>query len=282
MSKRGKGKGKTGRTNLNWAPIIKRAAEIVNEYSSSVTLRQVFYRLVSEQLIPNTESKYHYLSSETAKLRRSGEFPRLVDMSREIYRPSSFDSVSDGLQALFKQYRRNRLATQKYNVYLGIEKYALLNLLREWFDYESLTIIPTKGYTSESLERDIIEDIEKDGRPSVLLYAGDYDPTGKDIYRNFIEKVSFDVTINIALSKEQVIRYNLPLQMAKSGDPRANNYDNEQVELDALPPIVLRELYTDAISTYIDYPEIEIIYDQETEDRERLIRYYEIETQSET
>ena len=44
---------------LDWRPIIERAGEIVRSYDTSVTLRQLFYRLVSEQLLPNTdESAY--------------------------------------------------------------------------------------------------------------------------------------------------------------------------------------------------------------------------------
>ncbi len=43
---------------LCWVTILVRAAEIVRSYSVGVTLRQLFYRLVSELLIPNTRSAY--------------------------------------------------------------------------------------------------------------------------------------------------------------------------------------------------------------------------------
>lgn len=63
------------RKNLKWQPILARAKEIINSYDTGVTLRQLFYRLVSEGLLPNTESYYHGLSREKTKAQRSGNFP---------------------------------------------------------------------------------------------------------------------------------------------------------------------------------------------------------------
>ena len=39
----------------SWPPIIERAAKIVREYDTAVTLRQLFYRLVAEGLLANTQ-----------------------------------------------------------------------------------------------------------------------------------------------------------------------------------------------------------------------------------
>jgi hypothetical protein len=50
-----------------WAPIIERAAGIVREYETPVTLRQVFYRLVAEGLVANKKTDYNQLSDRTAK-----------------------------------------------------------------------------------------------------------------------------------------------------------------------------------------------------------------------
>ena len=52
----------------------------------------------------------------------------------------------------------------------------------------SLFGIPTaalRGYSSETLEREIFEAMDGDGRPVVVWYVGDLDPEGEDIERNF-------------------------------------------------------------------------------------------------
>jgi hypothetical protein len=69
--------------NLNWQhDVLPRAREIVESYDTGVTLRQLFYRLVADTVmpipLPNTQSKYIYLSRITAEGRRDGTFPDLV------------------------------------------------------------------------------------------------------------------------------------------------------------------------------------------------------------
>ena len=73
-------------TSLNWTPILETAAEIVRQYETLVTLRQLFYRLVVLELIRNTRSHYKGLSARTATARREGWFPALEDHTRSIHR----------------------------------------------------------------------------------------------------------------------------------------------------------------------------------------------------
>ncbi len=66
--------------------ILARAIEIVGEYETSVTLRQLHYRLVSEPELGylNTEYCYKQLSKLTTEGRRNGSFPPLADFTRSI------------------------------------------------------------------------------------------------------------------------------------------------------------------------------------------------------
>jgi hypothetical protein len=75
---------------LDWNPILERAARIAASYSTPVTLRQLFYRLVAAGLLPNTQPAYKTLSVKTAEARRHGWFPRLLDRGRAIHRFRSF------------------------------------------------------------------------------------------------------------------------------------------------------------------------------------------------
>src|SRR5437868_5137106 len=95
-----------------WAPIVERAAAIVREYDTAVTLRQVFYRLVAEGLIANKQSDYTLLSRLTAAARRDGAFPALVDRTRSIEQLERFDSPAHALRKLAEWYRRDRLEGQ--------------------------------------------------------------------------------------------------------------------------------------------------------------------------
>lgn len=63
-------------TRISWTPVLTHAADIVHTHETSVTLRQLFYRLVANQTLPNTPNYYRILSAYTAEARRRGAPPR--------------------------------------------------------------------------------------------------------------------------------------------------------------------------------------------------------------
>ena len=74
---------------LNWEEIAKISYHEAKNYHSqqgdSLTLRGLFYILVSKNVIPNTKSSYKTLSDVLAKKRYKGEFPAylLKDVTRK-------------------------------------------------------------------------------------------------------------------------------------------------------------------------------------------------------
>jgi len=243
-------------SRLSWPAIVVRAAEIVNEYDTPVTLRQLFYRLVAALIIPNKQTTYRTLSSRTAEARRAGEFPDLIDNTRAIHRYQTFNSADDARRWLANIYRHDRTDGQAWSIYLGVEKNGLLAQLEAWFGDLGIPILPTGGYASQSFAKQVAQDVCARGRPAVLLYAGDFDPSGEDISRDFIARTGcWDEMRRIALTAAQIEQYDLPPQPGKATDPRAAEFMRRhgvlvQVELDALAPPTLRQLYTDAITEF--------------------------------
>lgn len=240
---------------LQWAPILARAAEIVSSYDTSVTLRQLFYRLVSEQLMPNTDTSYKRLSAKTAELRRAGEFPDLIDRGRSIHRYEYFGDALEAVTDMTEWFRLDRTEGQDVSLYLAVEKAGLVVQLQSWFGDLGLPILALGGYSSQSYVNEVLSDIPTD-RPAVLLYAGDFDPSGEDIDRDFVARTDcWDKVIRVALSAEQVTQYRLPPNPGKATDSRAAGFvarhgELVQVEIDALPPETLRALFTDAITDH--------------------------------
>jgi hypothetical protein len=226
------------------------AAGIVESYDTSVTLRQLFYRLVSDGTLKNTESEYGQLSSRSAEWRREGEFPSLSDVGRQIRAPWTFDSPGQALTWLAERYRRDRTEGQEQRVYIAVEKAGLVAQLWAAFVDTGVKILPLSGYSSETFEREIAEAVAADGRFAVILYAGDFDPSGEDIEKNFREQlerrgVEFKIE-HVALTRRQIRQYELVENPGKETDSRAAAFEKKhgglfQVEVDALPPEVLRE-----------------------------------------
>jgi len=261
----------------NWSAVLNHAAAIVRSYDTRVTLRQLFYRLVADGTLRNTRSEYGQLSAKTAQARRDGWFPDLMDRTRSIERARTFDSPTDAKSWLSQIYRRDRTEGQNYCIYLAVEKAGIVNQLWEWFSAYGLPILPLQGYASQSFVDEVAEDVMADGRESVLIYAGDFDPSGEDIDRDFCERTGcWDNIYRIALLPSQVEEYDLPPAMGKATDSRASQFiakhgELVQVELDALPPDVLRSLYENQVFEYFDTDAWEEVVNRERKERDSLV-----------
>lgn len=135
----------------------------------------------------------------------------------------------------------------------------------ERFNYPSLTFL------NEATQR--FREAEERGKMPVILYFGDYDPSGEDIPRAIEENIrklgceSIEVR-RIALMKHQVLNWNLPPAPAKETDSRTANWDGlGQVKLDAVMPEKLQRLCTDAIEELFDRSLYDELNEQESEER---------------
>lgn len=265
-----------GGVKLDWEAIVEQAAGIVRSYDTGVTLRQLFYRLVSLHVIPNTQNAYKGLSRYTARARREGWFPDLIDRNRAINRYRTFTSSEQGVDWLRAIYRRPRDENQEWSIYVGVEKSGIVEQLTDWFGDLGVPIVALGGYSSQSYVDEIVKDVERQDRPAVLIYAGDFDPSGEDIERDFLARADcFEENVRIALTPQQIIDYSLPPLPGKSTDSRAAAFTRKhgqlmQVELDALDPNDLHGLYESAIADYWDHDTWQESYDREQRERKQI------------
>ncbi|GAI23752.1 unnamed protein product, partial [marine sediment metagenome] len=90
--------------------------------------------------------------------------------------------------------------------------------------------------------------------------------------------MDFGVSINferIALTQEQIEKYQLPSDPAKQSDPNYNKFvdlygSDMVVELDSLPPDVLRKIIEDCILQNVDEGHLMRILRKEKGEKDRL------------
>jgi hypothetical protein len=271
----------TTAARIDWQRVTQHAARIVRSYETAVTLRQLFYRLVSDGTLPNTTAAYKSLSDRTTRAREAGSFPALLDRGRTIHRLGGFTSPEQARRYLKSIYRRDRTEGQDVSVYLGVEKAGLVTQLQSWFGDLGVTILALGGYASHTYKRGVAADVWEQQllhhlRPAVLLYAGDHDPSGEDIDRDFVDKSAcWAEVVRVALTAEQVTAYGLPPNPGKATDSRANGFIGRhgelvQVELDALDPTDLRDLYQMALGEYWNDDAYQAALDRERQERDAL------------
>jgi hypothetical protein len=270
--------------NRNWIPILNEAERIANSYATPVTLRQLHYRLVATGIggYENTQGCYKQLSSLTAEARREGDFPQLSDRTRGVERPLHFSSPAQAIASIIAWYRRDRTEDQDYQTWVLYEKATLGAQIESWTNPYGIPTAALRGYSSESLEREIFEAMNDDGRPVVVWYVGDLDPEGEDIERNFKDQaerqdIEFEHWERLTVLPTQIGPLGLVPNPGKASSSRAAGFVRKygrlfQIETEAVDPAVLEALVIDAIthSAYFDPDVRQESLDLEAQDKARL------------
>jgi hypothetical protein len=93
--------------------ILDAAVAVLREHHP-MTVRQVYYQLVSQQVIKNNRSQYQAISKLLVSARLDGTIPweHLEDRTRRPRHVSMWDSLADFAEAARQAYRRSVWASQ--------------------------------------------------------------------------------------------------------------------------------------------------------------------------
>jgi len=242
--------------------LIQEAYLVLNEYNP-MTLRQVYYQLVSKQVIENKKSEYQRLDNALILARKEGLIPYewIEDRTRRPRDVSMWKDLKDYIETVRYSYRKNTWSRQKNYIVVWVEKEALSEVFSKVTEPYGVTLVVGRGYNSLSIKKELSDRFNAMDKSIIILYFGDFDPSGEDIYRDLIDSFSFFGLVpkieKVALTSQQVEEYNLPFDFTKKTDARASKfiskYGDRAVELDALPILVLQDLIKESIERYIDY-----------------------------
>lgn len=252
--------------------IIENSVEILSRYEPGVlTIRALHYQLVS---IGMTNTLQHYkrvvAAMEVARWDGLVDFEAFSDRDRAMCgetkaEPTDLEEkqaeAKAQVRAWMRSYSKNRWENQYYYPEILIEKKALEGVFAKPCRNWNIVVGACKGYPSLTFLYELSErmrEAQSNGKQPIILYFGDYDPSGEDIPRSIGENLEkfgvYGVEIRrIALMEQQVIAWNLPPAPAKETDSRTANWDGlGQVELDAVKPEKLISLLDDAINEIFD------------------------------
>ncbi len=270
-------------TYTTWAPqaklqpLLAKAIQITTDYLEkglTLTLRQLFYRMVAANLITNDHDSYKRLGRMIVNARNAGllDWDAIEDRTRGLVAYASWDDPAAMAATAAEQYANDLWATQPKRVEVWIEKDALVGVIepacREW----RVPIFSCRGYASVTEMRKAgtrIAGYAEMNQDPIVLYLGDHDPSGmqmRDNVENSLARyarlgwaghgeVAVDVE-RLALNIDQVEELDLPPNKIKETDTRGPAYQaefgDESWELDALDPDILDEIVRDAIADNLD------------------------------
>jgi len=246
-------------SNIDRLHTINSILEKYQEEGYVLTLRQLYYQLVSRAIIPNEQKEYAKLSNILKKGRMAGivDWAAIEDRVRTPKLPYYVKDPKDAINDTIDQYRIDRMKNQPFSVEIWVEKDALSSVLYRVSKKYGVRLMVNRGYSSISAMYDAYRRLSTG---DVILYFGDHDPSGMDMIRDIKKRMmdfGEDIIVNpIALTMDQIDQFNPPPNPAKISDPRAKwyigKYGEISWELDALPPEELIRLAEGAVTSLID------------------------------
>lgn len=283
--------------------LLEQVKAVTDELRSfwPLTLRQLFYQLVSRLVIENSLGNYKALSELLTKARLAGLVPweALEDRSRTMHTGGGWEDrrrfVGAQLDQFLKYYSRDLQQGQPAALEVWIEKDALSRIVSEVAGDYCVTVVVAKGFSSVSFVhecRQRIEEQAKMNKPTKILYFGDLDPSGWEMLPAMLQTLQVEMGlgdrvqgIRCALTPAQAVdRFRLPrsIDAIKAKDTRTPKYQamlraagypaDLAVELDALSPAILQGLVREAIEGQLDKPAFERQKQLEQEDLAALER----------
>jgi hypothetical protein len=253
-----KGRGKS-RRSLDLIAAMYQAAEA----AQPITGRGIGYKLFSRGLIPSM-GKYP-MNGVYRLLREAREddtipWEWIVDETRRLERLASWDDPEAYAEAVALGYRRDFWNQQPGRVEIWSEKGTVRGVLAPILDEYGVGFRVMHGFASATEVYNVAQD--DDGRPLVVLYVGDYDPSGMfmsevDLPKRLEKYNGSHVEMRRIALKRKHTEDLLSFPAADKSDDRrcpwfVRNFGDSCWELDALDPNDLRDIVKKEIEKEIE------------------------------
>jgi hypothetical protein len=274
-------RGKTQRT----VDFINACYRILEEIQPA-TVRAVAYQLFVHKLLDDmSKSSTNRVSTQLVYAREHEIVPWdwIVDEARSEERVLVWDDIEECIEHTKATYRRDFWLEQSYRVCVWSEKGTVRGTLKPILDTYQVPFSPTHGHNSATLTHDAASQERHDARLWIVLYVGDFDPSGMDMSeRDLPERLRLYGATDTFEIRRLAIRENDLADMARQGltfntrekeiaaqrkygldtkkgkDTRRPwfeaEYGRQCCELDAMNPNELRNRVESAILRTIDIP----------------------------
>ena len=274
---------KTNTAIIDENTIIESVLQILKSMPNfKFTLRQIFYRLVAHYGYPNTKHSYSRLSKilTVARDEQIIDPERIVDLTRpEYFNNPKYQTLegykAEKIQEMTDQFDLDRWESQQLYVEVWIEKEALSRVILPVCKKYRVNLIVGRGYSSSTQVYKASKRFPE-GKPSTILYLGDFDPPGLHIeekllkrlrrqlsktnensIENVLERIMNLKVERVALTYDQARIFSLPPSPLKKYSQKYREYmelyGNDVWELDALEPQILINLLEGRIKQLINW-----------------------------
>ena len=181
---------------MKYSEVVPVVREIIESYTIRLTVRQIFYRLISPpyQLFAGTQNNYKQFDRILTRAREKGDIDwrRIEDRARTTLGGDyGFESPEEFINYKIKDFKnswmfydRRMWDEQDCYVEIWLEKDALATLFSEVARKYRVLVFPSRGYSSFTKIMEALTDSDRFpryirmGKPIVILHFSDHDPSG--------------------------------------------------------------------------------------------------------
>ena len=240
---------------------LRAAILAVAQVDRPVSIRHIFYRMVTQGLVEKSDRGYQQLQKATVDMRDDGALPYawIEDSSRRAYWNTGYAGVDGYAEAAAQLYRRDYWTHTDTLVEVWCESRSLIGALGQVCREYVVPLFPSSGFSSVSFTYQAATHIIQSERAhAVILYVGDYDQAGVLIdkaierrLREFLVDWPGVLTFTrLAVNNDQIDAMALPTRPPKASDTRSKEV-TRAVEAEAIPAPTMRGIVSAALQELI-------------------------------
>lgn len=274
--------------HAEWIEQVYQVIRNALDYEKYMTVRHAFYLVESANLVTKDDG-YKKVQPLILEWRRQGKigWSEIIDTSRSRALITSFDGLADYQDTVLQAYKFDYWLHMPTYVEIHVEKAAIVGIVERIVREQQLMNIPLvalKGQASDTSLFDtavILKERQEMGQKVKLIYLGDFDPSGINIPRTEMVKLTNQFGVRdidferICVNPEDVENLHLTTHDIKTTDKSAPGFikefgTNQGVELDTLSAPQIQERLAAAIKDCIDYDMWSACKEQEKQDKIKL------------
>ncbi len=208
------GRGKAAST----VALEQAASDVLARSPYAMTLRQLYYALISAGSLPKVEAAYGRLKRVIRELREDGTVPWewLVDHTRSVFQARTWDGLAGLLADSARLYRRDLMRSQPVAIQLWAESDSIGSVIARTADRYTIPTFIGRGYSARgylwAAAQDAVQAREA-GKQVHILHVGDHDPSGEDIFRDVSETLRLYAIAVETAAPAAVVRRHLQARM---------------------------------------------------------------------
>lgn len=304
-----------------WSPrpdsvqLILQVSQILQDNRNYLPLtgRQIFYMLVGQYDYPKTEEDYKNLLAKLNRARRAGMIPWSSIRDDGVTHLAFFadnPDIAGTLDGLAELFDLDPTLGQDVHVELWVEANGMTRQAARAVNPLGADVYSSGGFNSSTMKHTAamrwLDRALDERRSTIMLHAGDHDPSGVAIFENLqADLTQFVVDIlksdrrvidrvldlvdevgktrvgqlltprfeRIAITAEQALDRGYQSAPPKSTDSRSVNWVGETWQVEAIPPDELSQIFIDNVERHIDLDKLEEVREATRQIRERLIEW---------